>query len=137
MSTVITLFSQHRAGTGKRPCVLIVESRQDTRTLLEMTLSQEGVRVFSALNLSSALLQLRVLQPDLIIIGFDRCDAGECSAVAQISRLSAAPVLALGDAADASLGASIADTLSFPLQAGQLCAKVAGLLNAAYEPDFR
>ena len=59
-----------------RPSVLIVEPQQNTRTFLEMTLSQEGVRVFSAVSLQSALLQLRILQPDLIIVGFDGRDAG-------------------------------------------------------------
>ena len=56
----------------KRPSILIIESRQNARTFLEMTLCYEGMRVFSAVNLSSALLQLRVLQPDLIIIGSGR-----------------------------------------------------------------
>lgn len=115
---------------GKRPSVLIVEPRQNTRTFLEMTLNQEGVRVFSAVSLKSALLQLRVLQPDLIIVGFDRHDAGQCAAVAQINGLSLAPVLALGDGHDTSLGSGIADTLPCsPLNAGQLCAKVTELLR--------
>ena len=120
---------------GKRPSVLIVEPQQNTRTFLEMTLSQEGVMVFSAVSLSSAQLQLRVLQPDLIIVGFNRHDLRECAAVAQFNTLSAAPVLALGDNHDASPGTGIADTLPYPLHAGQLCAKVAGLLNAGYLPD--
>lgn len=60
-----------------------------------MTLSREGLQVFSAANLNSALLQLRVLQPDLIIISGD-CPAQEPSdAERQIRALSAAPLLML------------------------------------------
>lgn len=114
---------------GKRPSVLIVEPRQNTRTFLEMTLNQEGVRVFSAVSFKSALLQLRVLQPDLIIVDFDGYDTGEWSAVSQINALSTAPVLTLGGSHHASPVPGIAATLPHPIDVAQLCAKVAKLLG--------
>ncbi len=124
----------------KRPSVLIVEARHNTRTFLEMTLNQEGMLVFSAVNLGSALLQLRVLQPDLIILRLDgpALQGGGTSldgltpgaAVEQIRRLSQAPLLALADGGDVEAWPGVAATLSYPFKAGQLCSKVAGLLHA-------
>lgn len=113
---------------GTRPSVLIIEPQQSTRITLEMTLSHEGVRVFSAVSLDSALLQLRVLQPDLIIVGSDRHHPEECVAVEEIKALSPAPLLALEDGTDGALVPGFADTLSYPLNIEQLCAKVAMLL---------
>jgi DNA-binding response OmpR family regulator len=114
---------------GKRPSVLVIEPQQSTRTTLEMMLSHEGLRVFSATSLGSALLQLRVLQPDLIIIGFDGQELAESAAVAQVKALSPAPVLVLGNATGTSRGPGVADCLTYPLNIEQLCAKVALLLD--------
>ena len=115
----------------KRPSVLVIEQQQSTRTTLEMTLSHEGLRVFSASSLDSALLQLRVLQPDLIIIGLDRQELDDGAAAAQIRALSPSPLLVLGhdDGATAAAMPGIADSLSYPLNVEQLCAKAAGLLG--------
>ena len=117
----------------KRPSILLIEPRQNIRTTLEMTLCHGGMQVFSAVNLDSALLQLRVLQPDLIIIGFERPGSEEGAAVARIKALSSAPLLALGDGNGASPVPGVADTLSSPLNIGQLCVRVAGLLDARVE----
>lgn len=124
---------------GKRPSVLIIEPQQSTRTTLEMTLSHEGLRVFSAVSLDSALLQLRVLRPDLIIVGFHRDDPEECAAVTQINALSPSPLLALGheDGGTAAAMPGFADSLSYPLDVEQLCAKVAGLLVGPRLPHSR
>jgi DNA-binding response OmpR family regulator len=115
----------------KRPSVLIIEPQQSTRTTLEMTLSHEGLRVFSAVTLDSALLQLRVLQPDLIIIDLDGQEPERSVAVAQIRALSPAPLLALGsaDKAGAPPRQGVVDTLPYPFNVGQLCVKVAMLLD--------
>ena len=120
----------------KRPSVLIIEPQQSTRTTLEMTLSHEGLRVFSAVTLDSALLQLRILQPDLIIVDFDGQEPEESVAVAQIGALSPAPLLALGAADDAGAPPrqGITDTLPYPLNIGQLCARVAMLLDRSRLP---
>ena len=120
---------------GYRPSVLIIEPQQSHRTTLEMTLSYEGMRVFSAISLDSALLQLRVLQPDLIIIGFDGQGSDESAAVAQIKVLSSAPLLVLGDWDRASQRPGVADTLPYPFNVEQLCAKVAMLLVGQGLPD--
>ncbi len=112
----------------KRPGILIVEPRHNVRTFLEMTLSQAGARVFSAVNLASALLQLRVLQPDLIIIGSGWQERQGGAALAQIRALSSSPLLALGDDTGATLGPGFAETLPYPYHVGQLCATVAQLL---------
>ena len=114
----------------RRPNILIIEPRQNVRTFVEMTLSQERMRVFSALNLSSALLQLRVLRPDLIIVGFDGQDGEESAVVAQIRALSLAPLLALEHEEGSMPRWGIADTLPHPYCAGVLCAKIAELLGA-------
>lgn len=118
----------------KRSSVLIVEPRHNMRTFLEMTLSQDGMHVFSAISLQSALLQLRILQPNLIIVGFDAHEAGEWAAVSQINALSVAPVLTVGGIHHASPGPGIADTLAYPIDVSQLCAKVARLLDAPPAP---
>ena len=113
----------------KRPSILIIEPRHSTRTFLEMTLCHEGMRVFSAVNLSSALLQLRVLQPDLIIIGLGRPELEASDAAAQIKSLSHSPLLALGHGNGAALGVGFAGVLPYPFGPGQLCAEIAGLLG--------
>ena len=119
-----------------RPSVLIIEPQQGTRTTLEMTLSCERMQVFSATSLGSALLQLRVLQPDLIIIGLDRQELVESAGVAQIKALSSAPLLVLGDGTGALQGSGIADTLPCPYSVGQLCDKVGGMLVKGARPGF-
>lgn len=118
----------------KRPNILIIEPRQDVRTFLEMTLCHEGMRVFSAMNLGSALLQLRVLESDLIIIGNGReaLDAGD--AVAKIKALSLSPLLALGHGNGVAAWPGIAAALPYPLGAGQLCAEVSRLLGGQVQP---
>jgi DNA-binding response OmpR family regulator len=52
----------------ERAKVLIVEDSQDVRTLLEMALSHGGFQIFSAPTGNSALLQLDIVKPDLIIL---------------------------------------------------------------------
>lgn len=122
---------------AKRPSVLIIESRQNTRTLLEMTLCHDGMRVFSAVDLDSARLQLRVLQPDLIIVGSDHGMVENDDAMAQLRALSPAPLLALGRGAPASMKLGPAATLPYPISAGELCAKVAELLGSVPAPAGR
>jgi len=128
---------------AENPTIFVIEARQNVRTMLEMTLSSmtlssmsvasmtmasERIKVFSAISLSSALLQLRVLQPDLIIVGSDGPGMSTRSAVAQIKALSNVPLLLLGHAAATLTVAGDDDTLRDPLDAGELSAKVAGSL---------
>jgi len=120
---------------GRRPSVLIIESRQSIRTFMEMTLSQEGLQVFSAISLRSALLQLRVIQPDLIILGADPHEIEKGQAVAQIRALCPAPLLALEGQGGAIPGPGFDDLLPHPYDAGQLCAKVARLLSGQGPPS--
>jgi DNA-binding response OmpR family regulator len=110
------------------PIIFVIEARQNIRTMLEMTLSSERIRVFSATSLSSALLQLRVLQPDLIIVGSDGPELFTRTAVAQIKALSNVPLLLLGCATATMTVAGVDGTLLYPLDAGDLCAKVFGSL---------
>lgn len=114
---------------GSRPSILIVESRQNTRTFLEMTLSQEGFSVFSAVNLNSALLQLRVLRPELIIVGFDQLEFDVDAAVARFKALSSSPLFVLGGSNGIAKRPGIADTLLDPFNVGELCVKVVRLLG--------
>jgi len=112
---------------GRRPSVLVIESQQSTRTLLEMTLSHEGLRVYSAVNLDSALLQLRVLRPDLIIVGLDHQSPEGSRVARQLRALSPSPLLALGGESGAPVGPEFADAVPYPINAGLLCSKVARL----------
>ncbi len=116
---------------GRRPSVLVIESQPNTRTLLEMTLSHEGLRVYSAVNLDSALLQLRILKPDLIIVGLDHQATQQNGTAGKIRELSRSPLLALGGECGASLGPEFADVVPYPINAGQLCSKVARLLGCS------
>ena len=117
----------------RRVSVLIVESRLGTRTFLELTLGQEGMRVFSAVSLNSALLQLRTLRPDLIIIGSEGQEHGEGVAETRIKALSAAPLLVLGNGADTAPAPGGAVPAPFLLNAGELCASVAQALGGRCE----
>lgn len=121
----------------QRASVLIVESRLGTRTFLELTLGQEGLRVFSAVSLNSALLQLRTLRPDLIIIGPGWQELGEGGAEARIKAVSAAPLLVLGNGAGATPGPGRAEPAPLPLNPGELCARVAQALGGQCESGPR
>lgn len=118
----------------RRPSILIVEPRQNMRTFLEMTFAQEGISVFSAVNFDSALLQLRVLHPDLIIIGAGQHREDENVVLAQIKALSASPLLALGDDSGEAPRPGVTEVLPYPYHVEQLCAKVAQLLDGENEP---
>jgi two-component system, OmpR family, KDP operon response regulator KdpE len=113
---------------AENPIIFVIEARQNVRTMLELTLASERIKVFSAISLSSALLQLRVLQPDLIIVGSDGPGMCTRTAVAQIKALSDVPLLLLESETATATVAGVDDTLRYPLDAGELCAKVLGSL---------
>lgn len=79
----------------ERPRVLIVDDDQDVRTLLELALSHAGFQVFSAPNGSSALLQLRVVQPDLVILDVLMPEPDGWRTLQQIREFSSVPILIL------------------------------------------
>jgi hypothetical protein len=128
------------------PIIFVIEARQNVRTMLEMTLSSmtsssatsslttssmtassERIRVFSAVSLGSALLQLRVLHPDLIIVGSDGPELTTRAAVAQVKALAGVPLLLLGwETAPKIPG--VDGTLRYPLDIGELFVKVMGVL---------
>ncbi len=114
---------------GQPHQVLIVEPRRSVRTMLEMILCGEGLQVFSAASLRSALLQLRVLRPDLIILGAAR-DGG--SSVAEIRALSPAWILALEGIGGGEPASGADDRLAYPFGASELCAAVSGLLARSH-----
>ena len=116
---------------GQSHQVLIVEPRRSVRTMLEMILCGEGLQVFSAASLRSALLQLRVLQPDLIILDADTTGSEGGSPISEIRALSKARVMAL-DGKGAGGSAPGADhTLAHPFGASELCAVVSLLLEGS------
>jgi DNA-binding response OmpR family regulator len=110
------------------PSATLPSATLPSATISSMTLISERIKVFSAISLSSALLQLRVLQPNLIIVGSDGPGMSMGSAVAQIKALSDVPLLLLGHETAVMTVAGVDDTLRYPLDAGELCAKVAGSL---------
>ncbi|MGD8623516.1 MAG: response regulator [Anaerolineae bacterium] len=88
----------------ERPKVLIVDDDQDVRTLLELALSHAGFQVFSAPNGSSALLQLRVVQPDLVILDVLMPDPDGWRTLQRIREFSTVPVLILTAVNEAGVG---------------------------------
>ena len=80
---------------NERPRVLIVDDDQAVRTLLELALSHGGFQVFSAPNGSSALLQIRVIQPDLVILDLLMPDPDGWRTLQKIREVSAVPILIL------------------------------------------
>lgn len=114
---------------GQPHQVLIVEPRRSVRTMLEMILCGEGLQVFAATSLRSALLQLRVLQPDLIILGTAGAARDGGSPVSEIRALSPARVLALDGSGGAEPASGADHTLAYPFGASELCAAVSGLLD--------
>jgi len=114
---------------GQRHQVLIVEPRRSVRTMLEMILCGEGLQVFSAASLRSALLQLRVLHPDLIILGTAGAVWDGGSPVSEIHALSQARVLALAGISGGEPAHGADRTLAYPFGASELCAAVSGLLD--------
>jgi DNA-binding response OmpR family regulator len=98
-----------------------------------MALSHDGFRVFLALNMNSALLQLRVFQPDLIVCHVLVSDADGWETLGRIRRVSEAPVVALVDSedltdrrTDPAYGADAYATE--PVDVQELCAKARALL---------
>ena len=88
---------------NERPRVLIVDDDQDVRTLLELALSHGGFQVSSAPNGSSALLQLRVVQPDVVILDILMPAPDGWETLRQIRALSNVPVLILTASNEAGL----------------------------------
>ncbi len=83
-----------------QPTVLLVVCRSSTRILLEMFLSNQDIEVFTAPSVHSALLQLRILHPDLIIV--DGRDLGDTwkDAVTRIKAHTSAAVWVLQESHD-------------------------------------
>lgn len=110
-----------------RPAVLIIQPELSSRIMLEMALSSDGLRVFSAASLQSALRQLRVLIADLIILDERAAARGaKAETVERIRSCSAAPILGLGDFRDQ---AGVGDWLPYPLNGAALSASAARLLS--------
>lgn len=78
-----------------RPRVLIVDDDQHVRTLLELALSHGGFQVFSAPNGGSALLQLRVLRPDMVILDVMMPEPDGWETLQKIRETSSVPVMIL------------------------------------------
>jgi DNA-binding response OmpR family regulator len=79
----------------ERPSVLVVDDDQAVRTLLELALSHGGFQVFSAPNGSSALLQIRIVQPDLVILDILMPDLDGWGTLQRIREVSTVPILIL------------------------------------------
>lgn len=116
---------------GQSHQVLIIEPRRSVRTMLEMILCGEGLQVFSAASLRSALLQLRVLRPELIILGATNAARDGSSPVPEIRALSPAQVLALEGAGGGEPAHGADRTLAYPFGASELCAIVWLLLEGS------
>lgn len=95
--------------------------------MLEMALCHDGHQVFSAVSVESALLQLRVLRPHLILLGEDGQRGASDRAVEQMAGLSAAPVLLL-DGSGSTTGSEV-ERPAHPIGAREICVAVARCLN--------
>jgi len=82
----------------KRPCVLIVDDYPLARTMYRVTLEQSGFDVLEAADGVEALLQVRDIVPDLILMDWsmplmDGCEATRC--LKSDSRTASIPILVL------------------------------------------
>ena len=78
-----------------RQRILIIEDSQDTRTLLEMALSRKGYQVFMAPNGKSALRQMSIVQPDLILLDLMMAEMDGWEVLKQVRVNSRVPVIVL------------------------------------------
>jgi DNA-binding response OmpR family regulator len=76
--------------------LLVIEGDSTTRTMLELALSYggNGFRVFTAPSGRSALLQLGIVQPDLILLDVTPPGGEGLDTLARIRALSTVPVIA-------------------------------------------
>jgi DNA-binding response OmpR family regulator len=115
-----------------QPRILVVTDSRDTRTLLEFALSEAGLQVFSAPSKKSALLQIDVVIPHVIVL--DSCAPGivEEDTLHRIREHSTVPVIVLNGVNNptrrASLEADVAAYLPQPLDVQELYARIQHLL---------
>lgn len=121
-----------------QPVVLLVACKPSTRLMLEMFLLSKGLQVFAARSVQSALLQLRVLYPDLIIL--DGTETGNACAeiVSQLKQLSSAPVLVFRNAVSGAHRQPAVDGyLTYPVDIADLSAQVTCALERRNQDDDR
>jgi two-component system KDP operon response regulator KdpE len=126
----------------ERPKVLIVDDDQDVRTLLELALSHAGFQVFSAPNGSSALLQLRVVQPDLVILDVLMPEPDGWRTLQHIREFSSVPILILTALNESGVGQKClalgADSyLKKPVDVQKLQARAQALVQEGARPAAR
>jgi DNA-binding response OmpR family regulator len=120
---------------NEKPRVLIVDDDQAVRTLLELALSHTGFQVFSAPNGSSALLQLRVVQPDLLILDILMPGLDGWETLQQIREFSSIPILILTalhqpDMKEQCLARGADGCLSKPIDMRELQAQAQALVQS-------
>jgi DNA-binding response OmpR family regulator len=118
--------------------ILIANNRRDMRTLLELALSDAGFQVFSAPSGKSALLQMDVVSPQLIILDGQMPGMDGWETLRRIRAQSAVPVIVLlgldGDNQPACLAAGADACLVEPFNIQELFARVYTLLSPEQGP---
>jgi two-component system OmpR family response regulator len=115
-----------------QPRILIVADSRDTHTLLQFALSEAGFQVFSAPSEKSALLQIDVVAPHLIILDAQVKGLLEAQKLQRFQERSAVPIITLDgpDGQDQRTQETVgtAVRLSWPLDIQQLYACIRNLL---------
>ena len=120
----------------KPPRLLIVEGDREARTMLELALAYAGdsYQVFSAPTGASALLQLGIVRPDLILLDITLGNGDGWDTLKRIRERSKVPIIVLSptDAAEItirSLERGADYCMKLPLSMVELRARVQALLR--------
>jgi DNA-binding response OmpR family regulator len=120
-----------------RQSVLIVDSSEETREVLQTALERRGLRTFSASRARRGLELARRHHPDLIVLDLDVEDSGAGNLsvpFAEHSRSECAPLVLLGTArrgrspADGDASGDLGEFVAKPYHYGSLIRRIEELL---------
>jgi DNA-binding response OmpR family regulator len=124
--------------------LLIVAADRNTRAMLELAFSRNGrdFQVFTAPNGRSAMLQLAIVRPDLVLLDVTSPHGDGWETLLRIRELSTVPVIALSARKDPrttirSLEEGADYCLTDPLSMRELRARVSSLLHRDRSADRR
>jgi DNA-binding response OmpR family regulator len=116
--------------------ILIVADDRDIRELLVHSLSHSELRVFSASDGRSALLQFGLVLPDLIVLDMSLPDLDSWETLHRLRELSSVPVIVLTTVEEEARLAGLRHGADFsmakPLSIRELTARVHALLRRAH-----
>ena len=124
---------------GNKPSILIIDTHTDTVLLLSKMLAEHGYRVHSAQTGQDALLQIRTLLPDLLIMATQLGDMSGfelCRQLKESTKLNQIPVVFLGMIEEngfmlSAFEAGCADFVAPPYRPAEIAARVKLQLDMA------